>query len=112
MKSRFSKHILLMFIFMTILLYGCKTPVEPKNDTIIVNMTDSDVSGPENITVGVNETISDNVSVVVNETVALNETANNITVTNETIVDDESEYSEYRDTSLIEESIDDIESLD
>lgn len=113
MTSRFSKSIFLIFILATILLSGCKTPIdEPENNTIVVNMTD-------NVTVSIepNTTISN--TTIINETVTnvteLNVTNTTLPIVNNTVVinntDEESEYSKFDDTSLIEESIDDIEEL-
>lgn len=105
--------ILFMMLIAILFVSGCSKTTTPSiNDTIPIyeNMTDTVVDTPNDTVV-----VVDPVVIVSNDTVIVNDTIDD-SMTNDTIVIDEpnndnSVYSEYRDTSLIDKSIDDVESL-
>ena len=100
-----------------VLIFGCgKKQVMP--DPIVY---DNMIDNPNPSDDQVNDTITVDNPVVVPDTDVLNDTTINDTIDdsfteNVTIIDgtsnnDDSVYSAYRDTSLIDDSIDDVESL-
>lgn len=103
---------ILLLILSLALFAGCKAKTVDPVTNISANMTDNVQNDTMNVTVPeINETIPVVNDTIINETPVVNNT--NTTVINEPIVpdDEESEYSEYRDTGMIDDSIDDIESL-
>ncbi len=103
---------ILLLILSLALFAGCKTKVvDPVIPNITSNMTDTEQNNTIDVIPEVNETTPVVNDTIVNETPVVNMT--NTTVITDPIVEDdeESEYSEYRDTGMIDDSIDDIESL-
>jgi len=110
------KNILLLIMMIAIVFVsGCsKTPTTP-NPIIYDNMSDTvvDTQDTQNDTVVVDEPviIVENNTVIINDTIIDPIIDNTTVVIDEPVNDDDSDYSEYRDTGLIDESIDDLELL-
>lgn len=103
---------ILLLILSLALFAGCKAKVaEPTITNISGNMTDTAQNETIIIVPVVNETAPVVNETIINETPIVNMT-NNTVITDPIVEDDEgSEYSEYRDTGMIDDSIEDIESL-
>jgi hypothetical protein len=115
MRNAIKGTMFLMFVAI-LLVSGCeKTPVT--TDPIVYGNMTGNVTEPVDITDVNLTTPIVNESVIVNNTIIVNETLNS-TINNSTIVivdpvnNENSDYSEYRDTNLIDDSIDDLESLE
>ena len=98
--------LLMVLMLATIIITGCKTTT---TDPIIIDtMTENPI-----VDVQMNDSqVTEQIVPIENESIlSLNETIDNTTILVDPVAIPESEYSEYRDTDFIDESIDDLQSL-